>query len=396
MASVYSNSYLNIAATGSPDSSQSFLSSRQLSHKSVIIPTASSVGDGNIISVRASLNKVHKLFSTPSKTINRSSHGDGDIEAPLLSRAWVFQERHLAPRTLHFHPSELVMECRAGLRCECTGLDTFATNPLRNFDDMSFTSWFGIVEEFSRLRLTYQSDRLQALKGVAEVFREKLGCQYLSGVWASDLAKGLLWNFTRYESYNFSSSSSATKRQGKDVAPTWSWASMVLADGNRIFYPAGDDKSFVADERFELVCPDPLLKSTGSDLGSDSGAVRVKSAFASAIACSAVSVDEQQQGALLIFDTAVDDMVIITIIHIRMDDSSEFEKSMASREVSCLLIGSTIEKDWETDQRTRYFCMLALQPSREIPGSWERIGILDVREDFGIHQDLGENRFKLV
>jgi hypothetical protein len=350
-----------------------------------------------MVSVRASPNRVHKLYSTPSKTINRSSHGNGDIEAPLLSRAWVFQERHLAPRTLHFYPSELVMECRAGLRCEGTGLDTFATNPLRNFDDLSFTSWFGVVEEFSRLRLTYQSDRLQALKGVAEVFREKLRCEYLSGVWGGDVAKGLLWNFTRYESYNpSSSSSSATKRQGKDVAPTWSWASMVLADGNRIFFAAGDDESFVADEGFGFLFTDPLLKSTESDLGSGSGANCVKSAFASAIACSAAGVDGQKQGVLLIFDTDIDDMVLITIIHMKMDDSPEFEKSNTSREVSCLIVGSTIEKDWETDQQTRYFCMLALQPSPEIPGAWERIGILDVREDVGLHQDLEEKIFKLI
>lgn len=74
------------------------------------------------------------------------------------------------------------MECRSGLRCECSGLDSFTSNPLRNFDDLSYASWFGVVEAFSRLRLTYPSDRLKALLGVAKVFWESQRGVYLKGL----------------------------------------------------------------------------------------------------------------------------------------------------------------------------------------------------------------------
>jgi hypothetical protein len=156
----------------------------------------------------------------------------------------------LAPKTLHFHPSELVMECREGLRCECTGLDSFTTNPLRNIDDLSFASFYGVVEEFSRLRLTYQSDRLEALTGVAKMFWEKLHSRYLHGIWEGEIARGLLWNVTRHETSIIPAKT--TRRQAKEVAPTWSWASLVLAPGNSIFFPVGEDELFSSDSDLDF------------------------------------------------------------------------------------------------------------------------------------------------
>jgi hypothetical protein len=398
MASVYLNSYLNIAATGSSDSSHGFLSSRDLTHNSVSIPTNKSEGNGGEESdafVRTSLNTVHKLYSTPSQLVHWSSIANGNNEAPLLSRAWVFQERHLAPRTLHFHPSELVMECRAGLRCECTGLDSFTSNPLRNFDDMSFASWSAVVEEFSRLKLTYQTDRLEALTGVAKVFWEKLGCRYLNGIWEGDLAKGLLWNVTRCEAFDVSSD--RVRRQGKEVAPTWSWASLVLA-GNKIFFPIADDHLFRSDERFEFLDTDPPRDPLQSHFRSESGAILVKSAFVDAIACFVARQGEAEQDVLLIFQEDFDDTVLIRTSIIEMDVSIDVAEPLADTilEVSCLLLGSAEEKDWDTNQPVIYNHMLVLQPSSDIQGAWERIGILNVKEEVGIHLGLVEKIFKLV
>jgi len=94
---------------------------------------------------------------------------------PLLSRAWAFQERQLAPRTLHFHPSEMVMECNSSLCCECSGLDKVVPQTGRRSlhlesSDRSdiLTTWFHVVE-YSRLRVTRESDRLPALTGVVDM-----------------------------------------------------------------------------------------------------------------------------------------------------------------------------------------------------------------------------------
>jgi hypothetical protein len=211
------------------------------------------------------LNRVHKLYSTPGRTLPWSPDEDGTFEAPLLSRAWVFQERHLVPRTLHFHRSELVMECRAGLRCECSSLDHFTSNPLRDVNDMSFTSWFWVVEEFSRLNLTHQSDRLEALMGVAKVFWERLGCSYLHRVWENDIAKGLLWNVTCAVICGTMPSKGAR-------------ASLVIPGGSRIYFPAGEGETFRSDERFEFLGTDPPTDSLQSLFRNDSGAILVKGA----------------------------------------------------------------------------------------------------------------------
>jgi hypothetical protein len=39
-----------------------------------------------------------------------------ELEAPLLTRAWAFQKRLLAPRTIHFHYSQMVWEYKTATR----------------------------------------------------------------------------------------------------------------------------------------------------------------------------------------------------------------------------------------------------------------------------------------
>lgn len=63
-------------------------------------------------------------------SVNSASHGEvylttavddfaGDVQnAVLNSRAWVFQERALARRTLHFTSHQMYFECGGGVRCE--------------------------------------------------------------------------------------------------------------------------------------------------------------------------------------------------------------------------------------------------------------------------------------
>ncbi|KAM3068410.1 hypothetical protein ACMFMF_009225, partial [Clarireedia jacksonii] len=180
MASIYSNSYLNIAATRVSETTQGCLMVRRRDSESIPICLPRFPNDpdpAEQIFVRKSLDSLHGFYTTP--IIQRAGNHVWEneiLEAPLLQRAWVFQERYLAPRTLHFCAGELVMECRQGMRCECTGLDLIRFNPLRNGGDISYDAWLSVVEEYSRLLLTYESDRLIALMGVAEVFQKRLGC----------------------------------------------------------------------------------------------------------------------------------------------------------------------------------------------------------------------------
>lgn len=401
MASIYSNSYVNIAATGAADNFKGCLAPRKLIHQSIPISTKGLLEpeqEDKAVFVRTSLDDLHKYFSTP--TILRSEATNlwerEKKEAPLLLRAWVFQERYLAPRTLHFCSSELVMECRQELRCECTGLDS-KFNPLRDMQNISYDNWFRAVEDFSRLRLSYETDRLIAMMGVAKVFHARLMSTYLQGIWAEDLVRGLLWDITRYESHHTRESnfSLPRKRQSIEVAPTWSWASMVMTEGMGIIFPTAHDGSFSRNPRFRLLNPD-LISTTSPTIFTSNTFSEMKAICVSSESFYAtVFAPEKEDGnTVLVFDEDIDEMVLISTCNINLDINTG-SGVLQPCEVCCLLLGSMIETDYELDQRTEFFCTLVVKPS-SVVHAWERIGVIDIRKDNVNTQNIIEREFNLV
>ncbi|KAK3396811.1 hypothetical protein B0T20DRAFT_356544 [Sordaria brevicollis] len=89
MSSIYAHAMLNVAATAQRDASTLF---------------------GEV-----------EYFRTPKE--------------PILSRAWVFQERLLSRRTLHFGSSEVLWECRSGCFCECGGIERGHVLSVRNLNN---------------------------------------------------------------------------------------------------------------------------------------------------------------------------------------------------------------------------------------------------------------------
>ncbi len=57
--------------------------------------------------------------------------------------------------------------------------------------------WLEVIEKYSILSLTKQSDNLIALIGVVTVFQARLKCNFLAGIWEKDVARGLLWDAFR-------------------------------------------------------------------------------------------------------------------------------------------------------------------------------------------------------
>ncbi|THV54724.1 hypothetical protein BGAL_0021g00270 [Botrytis galanthina] len=403
MASIYSNCYVNIAATGAADSSKGCLAPRSPLHRSIPLFAKGllqpETEDKNIF-VRHSLNGLHQFYSTPTILRNEAtgSWGKEKQEAPLLSRAWIFQERYLAPRTLHFCSSELVMECRKELRCECTGLDSIASNPLRDVQDISYDSWLRAVEEFSRLRLSHETDRLSALLGIAKVFHARLMSTYLRGLWGEDLARGLLWDVTRYENVHTSASplNLPPKRQNREVAPTWSWASMVMIEGIGIVFPAAHDASFSKNPQFypskhaSLPTMSPGTSPFETFLEAKTICVNTECFFAT------VFLPETEENTMLVFDADVEDMILISMYDMNLDiplhPGGHQEQSW---EVCCLLLGSMTEKNYELNEEAKFLCTLVVRFNSVI-GAWERIGVLDVRKDDANYSSIGEQEFDLM
>ncbi|KAL0264280.1 hypothetical protein SLS55_000227 [Diplodia seriata] len=77
------------------------------------------------------------------------------------------------------------------------------------------TRWKIIVEKYSARKLTNATDRLVALKGLANEMQKISSTRCIYGVWADTLADGLLW---------FPLQPAERDRSPNDL-PTWTWAS---------------------------------------------------------------------------------------------------------------------------------------------------------------------------
>jgi hypothetical protein len=58
---------------------------------------------------------------------------------------------------------------------------------------VAYARWRLVVEDYSRRFLTFQSDKLVALQGLAAIFASHYHDELLSGIWASDLPMSLTW-----------------------------------------------------------------------------------------------------------------------------------------------------------------------------------------------------------
>jgi hypothetical protein len=177
---------------------------------------------------------------------------------PLLTRAWVYQERRLAPRVVHFCGFELLFECATITACECgrepriqqrnswTKADEsyqIQTSQEQNWGANSLRTWHSWVESYSGLDLTYPEDRLPAMSGLAKVSRAKMEHdsisfgRYLAGLWESTLVIDMTWavgNNTKPMSAPL-----MCKLDGY-IAPSWSWASVQ----NRVSYTNTTEASY--------------------------------------------------------------------------------------------------------------------------------------------------------
>jgi hypothetical protein len=184
-------------------------------------------------------------------------------EAPLSNRAWVIQERLLAPRILHFGANQLFWECREHQDYESRlqGVDVDMNVALKRLDPgldgqiyrlwlrtvfppsisgwstekmpanthessilHAYRLWNYLIYMYASCKLTVASDKLVALSGIASKFRpvmcrEVKGNEYLAGLWRYQMEHQLLWNSTTY-------ASTAAPRPSVYRAPSWSWAAI--------------------------------------------------------------------------------------------------------------------------------------------------------------------------
>ncbi|CZR58734.1 uncharacterized protein PAC_08626 [Phialocephala subalpina] len=150
---------------------------------------------------------------------------------PLYSRAWALQERMLSPRVLIFGSEDTYCECydlRRGSKVISYRLP----------DNPSPWDWHVIIQDYTCRNLTNEQHKLPAIVGLAAIYSQATGKDYICGLWKQTLIVDLLWRQQRLLAGN-----SAILDPPKEYrAPSWSWASL---NGNCMLrYRLGKNKDF--------------------------------------------------------------------------------------------------------------------------------------------------------
>lgn len=245
MSRVYGNSALNIAASRASDGSMGLFSKRlpvEIETLRLLLPQ-NSVSEAQITAATSSeLEEIAK--STANIKIyydisRQFQYEECIIKTPLGKRAWAMQERFLAPRTLFFS-TQLGWVCQSKNKERLFSTfycETFPYGPPNNFlrDSHVFYDhtgdpehWTKVVQEYTSCDLTFNSDRLVAISGIAQKLQHRYKDEYVVGLWKSNLPTHLLW-----QAVNSSARVTPLTAGRKDFTPpSWSWAS----HGGRVFW----------------------------------------------------------------------------------------------------------------------------------------------------------------
>ncbi|KAM7184591.1 Heterokaryon incompatibility protein (HET) domain containing protein [Naviculisporaceae sp. PSN 640] len=199
-------------------------------------------------SFRTSIKSLWSKRSTPHKL---SKKEESRAYSVLNSRGWVFQERILSKRILHFVPSlsnsttgavDVFFEDASGIFTDSTkGIYDprrcflpfrSANHPLLedakpNLDEVieKSTQWYRLVERYTQCELTIETDRLPAVAGLARYYHDLnpgpgTTGEYIYGLWTDSLHQGLLWVET---CPNVPKKIEASSDGQVPQAPSWSW-----------------------------------------------------------------------------------------------------------------------------------------------------------------------------
>jgi hypothetical protein len=247
MASIYEKSIITIAATWSNDS------------------------NGGCFSKTREVHQTHTLKDTglyvrvplPDFPVDDFVYNAEDW--PLLQRGWVFQERKLAARVVHYAKDQLFWECKSSFLSQDGThswqiLDPFldlklrrsSWTPLKMENMHPVTSWRKIVCTYTGLQLTRSSDLLPALAGIVEREMSRRDDDvYVAGMWKKTLLDDLAF---------YTEDGPRTDSN----APTWSWMS---AKGQVYFTPLRQPASLkLLDLTFTRIGPPNLGNVTNASI----------------------------------------------------------------------------------------------------------------------------------
>lgn len=258
MDQVYKNAYVTLAATSAATSHDGFLQRSPAPENPITLAYYSR--DRSLCHSMVYLAATDGHINSFEKSVDCAAWND---------RGWTFQERYLSQRVLHFCKDQAYFECHTVYKTESNdpvpfvpmgstispsdsevtsstvsvelldqsdlvGVDErdtelvidnvgsleegYATDTIVHASNRIYERWYKLAAQYSNRKLTYESDKLPAISGLAREMAQSTHDEYLAGIWKGDLSQGLLWIWR--------DGGEALRQPERYRGPSWSWVSL--------------------------------------------------------------------------------------------------------------------------------------------------------------------------
>jgi len=236
MTDIYQQGALNICASYSHDNDSGLILSlsQYTSRVATYTKTSATSAFGHIY-----------VVSGPCRDDHDSIFEFKTVSGCLWKRGWAFQENLVSPASVYYTYQGLEWGCRVvhghDKRMESTvgfghpapdktlkaiwadsaaavvAVAAQSRPPMeKSTEYVSLPEWMGWVAYYSECNISFTSDKLPAVAGIASQLAQNLNISYLAGLWRENLPVGLTWTGR--------SQGSLVRQEGR--APSWSWASV--------------------------------------------------------------------------------------------------------------------------------------------------------------------------
>ncbi|CZR66282.1 uncharacterized protein PAC_16183 [Phialocephala subalpina] len=234
---------------------------------------------------------------------------------PLGLRGWCLQEKLLSRRILFYGKRQIYWQCASArkaadgesvpasaarsqanignevsdwpdvLRLKQLHREAITLEERQAIEKKIYKTWHNVLFLYINRRLTFYSDRLPGLAGMATLIHELTGDQYVAGFWRQYLLTSLIWTHTksvlreeapraiaeRYETETPEWEKASSKMSG----PSWSWCSHDFtdildfwADYNEDYRERfwRDQDAVIVDAKVDIVGGNPFGQVTSGEL----------------------------------------------------------------------------------------------------------------------------------
>jgi hypothetical protein len=232
MTDIFRNAYITLCPSSSKGCREGFLGQRQL-HPGIRVKTPVT---SNAVFQKESREYCIFPYVEYNKDTTSVIFSHEFTDSKWYTRAWVWQEVNFSPRLVIFSPTFVFYRCPENLLCEngATKTTMYVQKGIGEYhskryqDAQPFAFFRACVEDISSKDISFESDRLAAVAGVAKEVAQATGSEYAAGLWVEDIYKDLVFERNLRERNNRDKGGlvryiESLRTRHSAIGPTWSW-----------------------------------------------------------------------------------------------------------------------------------------------------------------------------